>query len=181
VTTGGPHRTDAWRQRAGAIVAEDALRVGPGPVDLVDEDQGRDAERWSARNRSGVCGWTPSTAETTRTAPSRTPEDALDLRDEVRVAGRVDEVDREVADEERGDRGPDRDAAFALEVERVGLGGAGVDAADASMAPAVKRSRSVRVVLPASTCARIPRLSVRMEPHAFQEVVTFWLDMRGLP
>ena len=44
--------------------------------------------------------------------------------------GRVDEVDREVADEERGDRGPDRDAAFALELERVGLGGAGVDAAD---------------------------------------------------
>ena len=57
-------------------------------------------------------------------------EDAFDLGDEVRVAGRVDEVDREVADEERGDRGPDRDAAFALEVERVGLGGAGVDAAD---------------------------------------------------
>ena len=58
-------------------------------------------------------------------------EDALDLGDEVRVAGCVDEVDREVADQERGDRGPDRDAAFALEVERVGLGGAGVDAADA--------------------------------------------------
>src|SRR6478672_9620460 len=37
-----------------------------------------------------------------------------------------------------------------------------------SMAPAVKRSRSVRVVLPASTWARIPRLSVRMGPHAFQ-------------
>src|SRR4029077_9809807 len=57
-------------------------------------------------------------------------EDAFDLGDEVRVARRVDQVDREIADEERGDRGPDRDAAFALEVERVGLGGAGVDAAD---------------------------------------------------
>ena len=57
-------------------------------------------------------------------------EDAFDLGDEVRVAGRVDEVDREVADEERGDRGADRDPAFALELERVGLGGAGVDAAD---------------------------------------------------
>ena len=57
-------------------------------------------------------------------------EDALDLGDEVGVAGRVDDVDREVADDERGDRGPDRDAAFALEVEGVGLGGAGVDAAD---------------------------------------------------
>ena len=57
-------------------------------------------------------------------------EDALDLGDEVGMAGRVDQVDREVAHEERGDRGPDRDAAFALELERVGLGGAGVDAAD---------------------------------------------------
>jgi hypothetical protein len=46
------------------------------------------------------------------------------------VAGDVDEVDREVAHEERGDRGPDRDPAFALELERIGLGGAGVDAAD---------------------------------------------------
>ena len=46
------------------------------------------------------------------------------------MTGGVDEVDREVADEERGDRGSDRDPAFALELERVGLGGAGVDAAD---------------------------------------------------
>ena len=37
---------------------------------------------------------------------------------------------RALSDEERGDRGPDGDAAFALELERVGLGGAGVDAAD---------------------------------------------------
>ena len=29
--------------------------------------------RRSARNSSGVWGWTPSTAETTRTAPSSTP------------------------------------------------------------------------------------------------------------
>src|SRR3954447_1313188 len=33
------------------------------------------------------------------------------------------------------------------------------------MAPAANRSRSVRVVLPASTWARTPRLSVCMEPH----------------
>jgi hypothetical protein len=32
-------------------------------------------------------------------------EDAFDLGDEIGMAGRVDEVDREVADEERGDRG----------------------------------------------------------------------------
>ena len=54
----------------------------------------------------------------------------LNLGDEVRMAGGVDEIDREVAHEERGDRGPDRDPAFALEIERVRLGSAGIDAAE---------------------------------------------------
>src|SRR5205085_420022 len=44
------------------------------------------------------------------------------------VLGKRDDL--EIADQERGDRRPDRDPAFPLEVERVGLGGAGVDAAD---------------------------------------------------
>src|SRR4029077_18713017 len=34
-----------------------------------------------------------------------------------------------------------------------------------SMTPAAKRSRSVRVVLPASTCARIPKFSVYTKRH----------------
>src|SRR5439155_11700289 len=55
----------------------------------------------------------------------------LDLRDEVGMAGRVDEVDREVAERERGDRGADRDPALAFELEGVGLGGAGVDRPEA--------------------------------------------------
>ena len=46
------------------------------------------------------------------------------------MAWRVDEVDRRVADDKRDDCGLDRDAALTLEVERVGLGGAGVDAAE---------------------------------------------------
>jgi hypothetical protein len=46
------------------------------------------------------------------------------------VAGRIDQVYCEVADAERSDRRADRDAALAFEFERIGLGGAGVDAAD---------------------------------------------------
>ena len=57
-------------------------------------------------------------------------EHAIDLGDEVRVARGVDQVDRDVVDDERHDRGPDRDAATSLEVERVGLGAAVVDAAE---------------------------------------------------
>src|SRR5258708_9740303 len=37
-----------------------------------------------------------------------------------------------------------------------------------SMTPAVYNSRSVSVVLPASTCARIPRFNVRIQPHVLQ-------------
>ena len=44
-----------------------------------------------------VWAWTPSTAETTSTAPSSTRQGALDLGHEVGVAGGVDEVDLEVA------------------------------------------------------------------------------------
>src|SRR5262249_35098514 len=38
-----------------------------------------------------------------------------------------------------------------------------------SMTPAAKRSRSVRVVLPASTCARIPKFSVCTKRHVLYE------------
>jgi hypothetical protein len=46
------------------------------------------------------------------------------------VARGVDEVDRDVADDERDDRGLDGDAVPALEGQRVGLRAAVVDAAD---------------------------------------------------
>ena len=77
-----------------------------------------------------VCGWTPSTAEITSTAPSSTLEHPLDLGDEVRVAGRVDQVD--VTSSIANDATADLIVIprCALERERVGLGRAGVDAAD---------------------------------------------------
>ena len=113
-----------------AIAGDDALRIGAGPVDLVDEDQRRDVEPLERAEQQRRLGLDALDRRDDEDRAVEHAEDALDLGDEVGVAGRVDEVDREVADEERGDRGPDRDAAFALELERVGLGGAGVDAAD---------------------------------------------------
>ena len=86
--------------------------------------------RCSARIRIRVCGCTPSTAEMTSTAPSRTLKHALHLGDEVGVAGRVDQVDGDVVDRERDDRRLDRDAALLLERERIGLRRPLVDAAD---------------------------------------------------
>jgi hypothetical protein len=57
-------------------------------------------------------------------------EHSLDLGDEIRMAGGVEQVDLQVAELERRDRGLDRDAALTFERERVGLRRARVDAAD---------------------------------------------------
>ena len=46
------------------------------------------------------------------------------------MAGRVDQVDGEVADRKRRDGGSDRDPALPLERERIGLGRSGIDAAE---------------------------------------------------
>ena len=123
------HRDDARRQPPGHR-REDRVGIGAGPVDLVDEDQRRDVEPLEGAEQERRLRLDALDRRDDEDRAVEHAEDALDLRDEVGVARGVDEVDREVADEERGDRGPDRDAAFALEVERVGLGGAGVDAAD---------------------------------------------------
>ena len=123
------HRHDARRQSPPEL-PDDPLRIGTGPVDLVDEDQRRDVEPLERAEQEWRLRLDALDRRDDEDRAVQDAEDALDLGDEVRVAGRVDQVDREVAHEERGDRGPDRDAAFALELERVGLGGAGVDAAD---------------------------------------------------
>ncbi len=86
--------------------------------------------RCSARIRIRVCGWTPSTAEITSTAAVEHAQHPLHLGDEVRVAGRVDQVDGDAVDRERDDGRLDRDAALLLERQRVGLRRPLVDAAD---------------------------------------------------
>ncbi len=126
----GSHRDDTGREPPRHRL-DDSLGVGAGPVDLVDEQEGRDAEPAKRAEQQRRLRLDALDRGHDEHRAIEHAEDALDLRDEVGVAGGVDEVDREVAHQERGDRGPDRDAAFALEVERVGLGGAGVDAADA--------------------------------------------------
>ena len=125
-----PIGTTAGESRR-AIASTTRVRVGAGPVDLVDEDQRRDAEPLERAEEQRRLRLNALDRRDDQDRAIEHAEDAFDLGDEVRVAGRVDQVDREIADQERGDRGPDRDAAFAFELERVGLGGAGVDAADA--------------------------------------------------
>ena len=125
----GLHRDDRRRQPP-CHDLDDAQRIGAGPVDLVDEDQRRDVESLERPEQERRLRLDALDRGDDEDRAIEHAEDAFDLGDEVRMARRVDQVDRQVAHEERGDSGPDRDAAFALELERVGLGGAGVDAAD---------------------------------------------------
>src|SRR4029077_9661410 len=99
-------------------------------IDLVDEDQGRDVESLERPEQERRLRLDALDGRDDEDRAIEDAEDTLDLGDEVGMARCVDQIDREVTDEERGDRGPDRDSAFALELERIGLGGAGVDAAD---------------------------------------------------
>ena len=124
-------RRDGGRaQLARDLAAAPRSRSRAAAVDLVDEDQRRHRSRCSARISTRVCACTPSTAETTSTAPSSTPSTRSTSAMKSGWPGRVDQVDGDVADRERDDRGLDRDAALPLQRERVGLRVAGVDAAE---------------------------------------------------
>ena len=120
-------------------------------VDLVGEDEERNLESFeNADEDAGLRLY----ALDRRDHEHRAVEDgesSLDLCNEVRVAGSVDQVDLYVTDRERDDSRTDRDTALAF--ERVGVGGgfAVFDTPDVADDPVSKRRRSVRVVLPAST------------------------------
>ncbi len=104
----------------------DRVDVGAGPVDLVDEQQGRDVQALQGAHQDPGLRLDALDRRQHQDGPVEHDERALDLGDEVRVAGGVDDVDGQVAERE-GDHGrPDRDAAAALERQGVGLGGPGV-------------------------------------------------------
>ena len=90
---------------------------GAGPVDLVDEDERRDAQpSQRAHEHAGLRLHSLDGGDDEHRAVQHA-EHALDLGDEVRVARRVDQVDGDVVDRERHDRGLDRDAALPLQRE----------------------------------------------------------------
>jgi hypothetical protein len=108
------HGHDGRRELLGDRV-EDALAVRAGAVDLVDEEQRRDAQALQRAHEHACLRLDALDGRDDEHGAVEDLEHPLHLGDEVRVAGRVDEVDRDVVDRERDDRGPDRDAAPSLE------------------------------------------------------------------
>ena len=104
------------------------VRVGTAAVDLVDEEQSRYPQPLQRPQQDHGLGLHAFDGGHHEHGAVEHRERAVDLGDEVRVAGGVDEVDREVTEREGDDGGTDGDAAASLQLERVGLGGAVVDA-----------------------------------------------------
>ncbi len=86
---------------------------------------------------------------------------ALDFSDKVGVTGGIDQVDFDVPNGKRDNRGFDGDAASSFQIQRIGLRGR-LDRHDrsSSMTLVSKRMRSVRLVLPASTWATMPIFTI---------------------
>ena len=106
------------------------LRIGPFAVDLVDEEERRHAQPFERAPEERRLRLHALHRRDDQHCAVQHREDALDLRDEVRVAGRVDQVDGDVPDRERRHRRLDGDSALLLQRERVGLRGALVHAAE---------------------------------------------------
>ena len=99
---GRAHRDHGGRQALLDLV-EHALGIRPGTVDLVHEEQRRDVEPLQrAHQDSRLRLHSFHRREHEHTAVEHA-EHSLHLGDEVRMAGRVDQVDRDVVDRKRDD------------------------------------------------------------------------------
>ena len=123
------HRHDRGRQPLGDLV-QHRLLARAGAIDLVDEQQRRDPQPLQRAHQHARLRLHALDGREHEHRAVEHVQDALHLGDEVGVPRRVDQVDRDVADDERHDRRLDRDPAPALERQRVGLRAAGVDASD---------------------------------------------------
>jgi hypothetical protein len=128
-------RLDRWADRhdsrgepVGDLV-DDAGGVGSHPVDLVDEQQRRDVQALERPEQDPRLGLDTLDGRHHEDGPVEHAQHPVDLGDEVGVARRVDQVDRDAADHEGDHRRADGDAPAALQVERVGLRVAVIDAA----------------------------------------------------
>ena len=154
-----PIGTTAGDSRA-AIARSTRSSPAPARSILFTNSKAGMRSRTSARIRTRVCGCTPSTAEITRTAPSRT----LSTRSTSAMKSGWPGVSIRLT--VTSPTANDTTADLMVIPRWRSSASESVCVVPAStlpispMTPAAYSSRSVSVVLPASTCARMPRLSV---------------------
>ncbi|SFA78617.1 hypothetical protein SAMN05192575_101385 [Nocardioides alpinus] len=143
------------------IASSTASTSAPARSILLTNSSVGTPSRCRARIRIRVCGCTPSTADRTSTAPSSTPS----TRSTSAMKSGCPGVSITLTT--RSPTGNATTAALMVMPRRRSRSRLSVWVVPAStdpgwsMTPAMCRSRSVRVVLPASTWARMPRLSER--------------------
>ena len=116
----GSHPDDRRRQSIGDLL-QNAIGIGSGAVGLVHEDQRRDAQPLQRAHQQRRLRLHALDGRDHEHDAVQDFQHAVDLRDEVGVAGRIDQVDRDVVDRERHDGGSDRDPTLLFQRERVGL------------------------------------------------------------
>jgi hypothetical protein len=127
---GGATHRDHGRRQPGRDRPQHTLLPRPTPVDLVHEQQRRDAQPLQRPHQDTGLRLHPLDGRDHQDGPVQDAQHPFHFGDEVGVAGGVDQVDGDAADGERHHSGLDRDPALALERERIGLRRARVDAAD---------------------------------------------------
>ena len=114
----------------GGDLPQYAVVLRAGPVELVHEDQSRDAQALQGAHEDARLRLHPLHRGDDQDRAVEHAQRTLHLGDEVRVSRGVDQVDGEIAQRERGDSRLDRDPPLPLERERVGLGVPVIDTAD---------------------------------------------------
>ncbi len=91
------------------------LVAGPRAVDLVDEDQRRNAQPLQRARQDARLRLHPLHGRDHENRAVKDAQDPFHLGDEVRVARRIDQIDVDVLQCERCDGRPDRDTALSLQ------------------------------------------------------------------
>ena len=125
----GSDRYDRLRQALGDV-PHHTLVAGAGSVDLVHEHERRNAQPLQGTHQDAGLRLHALDGRDHEDRAVEHAQHTFHLRNEVGMAGRVDQVDLHVLQRERRDGRPDRDAALPLQRERVGLRRAGIDAAE---------------------------------------------------
>ena len=103
------------RRQLGADLLQHALGIGAAAIGLVHEDQRRNPQTLERAHQDARLRLHALDSRHDEHDAVEDAQHSLHLRDEVRMAGRVDQVDGDVVDRERDDRRFDRDSALLFE------------------------------------------------------------------
>ncbi len=106
--------------------------TGAHAIDLVAEDDTRQVERADRAGEAAGLRLHAFDAGNDEDHGIKHRQGAFDFGDEIRMAGRIDQVHLQVVPGERGHGGADGNATLLFQRQGIGLGGAGIDTAEGS-------------------------------------------------